>query len=132
MPSPACCVNGCLGVKLNPPGFTGKIELSKRYRLVFFKVCFTDLAIHVNELILEEPPTGLMMVDYIYPDSAPEQPTPAEAGRYLADMLDVIIRFYTDAAAKATNPEAARTFTRIARKKAAIRVSLEEYLSGLK
>jgi hypothetical protein len=86
---------------------------------------------HVNELILEEPTTGLFVDDYLCERPPREQPTPAEAGRYLIDMLDVIIRFYTDAAAKATNPEAARTFNRIAKKKAKLKASLEEYISGL-
>jgi hypothetical protein len=85
---------------------------------------------HVNELILE-PTTGLFVDDYVCERPPPEQPTPAEAGRYIADMLEVVIKFYTDAAAKTTNPEAARTFTRIAKKKTRLKASLEEYLSGL-
>jgi hypothetical protein len=85
---------------------------------------------HVNELVLE-PVTGLDGSNYDLKERASGQLARLEAGKYLLGMLEAIIAFYGDAAARITNPEARRTFDRIAKAKVRLKASIEEYLSSL-
>ncbi|MFH1312891.1 MAG: hypothetical protein ABIJ00_06650 [Candidatus Eisenbacteria bacterium] len=83
---------------------------------------------HVNELILE-PVSGLDSSNYEFKELASGELTELQTGEYLTGILDVIIGFYMEAAARITNPEATRTFNRIAKAKMKLKASLEEYLS---
>ena len=79
---------------------------------------------HVNELVLE-PVTGLDTSDYGLEELPSGGLTGSEALEYLTRTLDTMIRFYTDAASRITNPEAKRTFGRIAKTKARLRARLQ-------
>jgi hypothetical protein len=79
---------------------------------------------HVNELVLE-PVVGLESSDYELQELPSSGLTGPQAFEHLARTLDTMIRFYTEAAARITNPEAKRTFGRIAKAKARLRARIQ-------
>ena len=84
----------------------------------------------INEVILE-PTTGLEDSDYRLEDRLCEELSAPEFGRYLEDALERTCRFYTDAASKISNPEAARVFKRLAQQKMNLGQSVRERISDL-
>jgi hypothetical protein len=85
----------------------------------------------INEVILH-PITGIDGDAYQSQDRSGEKLTPREFGEYLAETSDNLIRFYTDAAPKITNPEAMRVFKRLAARGLKLREDINEHVAGLK
>jgi len=84
----------------------------------------------INEVILE-PTTGLEDSDYRLEDRSSDELSTPEFGRHLEDALERTCRFYTDAASKISNPEAARAFRRLAQQKMNLRQNVKERISDL-
>ncbi len=85
----------------------------------------------INEVILH-PITGVESDNYSLQDRPTSDLTTREVGEYLAETSDRLIRFYTDAAPKITNPEAMRVFKRIAAKRLKLREDINAHVAGLK
>jgi hypothetical protein len=85
----------------------------------------------INEVILH-PITGLDSDAYHFEDRSSEELTARQFGEYLADTLDRLIRFYTEAAPKITNPEAMRVFKRLAAQRLKLKQDINEHVAGLK
>ena len=84
----------------------------------------------INEVILH-PITGLESDNYSLQDPPTSGLTSREFGEYLAETCERLIRFYTDAAPKITNPEAMRVFKRLAAKRLNLKEDIDAYAAGL-
>jgi rubrerythrin len=84
----------------------------------------------INEVILH-PITGLDSDNYSLQDPPTGDLTSREVGKYLTETSDRLIRFYTDAAPKITNPEAMRVFKRLAARRLELKEAINAYLAGL-
>lgn len=85
----------------------------------------------INEVILH-PVAGLESDNYSFQDRSTDELAAREFGEYLTDAFDRIVGFYTDAALKISNPEAARVFKRLATQRLKLRDDIKEYASRLR
>jgi hypothetical protein len=85
----------------------------------------------VNEVILHAV-TGIDGDNYRIEALPAQELTARRFGEYLAAAFDRIAAFYSDAASKISNPEAARIFKRLATQRLKLRDDIKESLSSPK